>query len=117
MIVALLLLMGAIAGGWFLYGRVSDPFRTMTPLPIPDYLENANSLQGNVYKLDAVIEKQIDASTTGGRLVAVSVEGEVLPVLVPPEFNHLNIDRGQRYYFKNEVVDKGILRAQEVKKA
>ena len=41
---------------------------------------------------------------------------KMLPVLVPPQFNHVNMERGQRYFFKIEVGEKGILRAQDVKK-
>jgi len=56
-VVALMLAIGAIAGGYFLFNRVSDPYRAMTPLPVSDYLENSNSLRGNVYKLDATISQ------------------------------------------------------------
>ncbi len=112
------LVIGAIAGGYVLYGRVSDPFRTMTALPIPDYLENANSLRGNVYKLEATVAKSLEWSPVAGRLFSVDVSGgDVLPLLVPVEFNHVNIERGQRFRFKIEVADKGVLRVQDVKKA
>ena len=118
MLVVIVIALAAVAGGFFLYGRVSDPYRTMTSLPVGDYLENANSLRGNVYKIDVTIARSIDWSPGGGRLFAVeSTSGDVLPILVPPEFNHLNIEKGQRYFFKIEVGDKGILRAQDVKKA
>jgi hypothetical protein len=114
---AVLLSVAAVAGGYFLFGRVSDPFRTTTALPVQDYLQNSNSLRGNVYKVDATISKSIDWSPTAGRLFAVEVGSEVLPILVPPQFNHLNIERGQRYLFKIEVGDKGVLLAQDIKKA
>ena len=114
---AVLLCIAAVAGGYLLYGRVSDPFRTITALPVTDYLQNSNSLRGNVYKIDATIAKSIEWSPTAGRLFSVEVGNDVLPVLVPPQFNHLNIERGQRYLFKIEVGDKGIIRAQDVKKA
>lgn len=117
MLVAFALALGAIAGGYFLYGRVSDPFRTMTALPVNDYLQNSNSLRGNVYKLDATIAAALEWSPVAGRLFSVDVSGgEMLPVLVPPQFNHVNMERGQRYFFKIEVGEKGILRAQDVKK-
>ena len=112
------LVVAAIAGGYFLFGRVSDPYRTVSALPVRDYLENANSLRGNVYKLDATVVKQLEWSSTSGRLFSVDAPGgEVLPILVPANFGSLNIERGQRFLFKIEVGDKGILKAQEVKKA
>ena len=115
-VVALMLAIGAIAGGYFLFNRVSDPYRTMTPLPVSDYLENSNSLRGNVYKLDGTISQSLDWSPTGGRLFSVEVGADVLPILVPASFNHFNLERGQRFYFKIQVGDKGILTAQDVKK-
>jgi hypothetical protein len=117
MLIAVVLLVGAIAGGYLIYGRVSDPYRTISPLPVQDYLQNSNSLRGNIYKLDATISSSLEVSSTAGRLFSVDVtSGDVLPILVPPQFNFMNIERGQRYLFKIEVADKGILRAQEVKK-
>jgi hypothetical protein len=115
-VVALILATGAITGGYFLFSRVSDPYRTMTVLPVSDYLENSNSLRGNVYKLDATISQSLDWSPTRGRLFSVEVGTEVLPILVPSSFNHFNLERGQRYYFKIQVGDKGILTAQDMKK-
>ncbi len=116
-LIAIALVLGAIAGGYFLYGRVSDPFRTMTALPVHVYLQNSNSLRGNVYKLEATIAASLEWSPVAGRLFSVDVTGgDMLPVLVPPQFNHVNMERGQRYFFKIEVGEKGILRAQDVKK-
>ena len=39
-----------------------------------------------------------------------------MPVLIPAQFNQLNIQKGQRYFFKIEVGDKGVLRVQDVRK-
>jgi len=118
MLIAAVLLLASIAGGWLLYGRVSDPYRTMTVLPIQDYLQNSNSLRGNVYKVDATIIEALRYSPTGGRLFSIEVNGvDRLPVLVPAEFNKVNIERGQRFYFKVAVEEKGVLRAQDVTKA
>jgi hypothetical protein len=103
---AALLVAGAIAGGFFIHSQ-SDPFRTVAALPVKDYLENSNSLRGNIYKLDATIAKSIDWSATGGRLFAVESGGEILAVLVPAQFNQANIERA----------DKGVLRVQEVHKS
>jgi hypothetical protein len=113
--VAVVLVLAAIGGGFFIHSR-SDPFRTVAAFPISDYLENSNSLRGNVYKLQATVAKSIDWSATAGRLFAVEAGSEILPVLVPPQFNQVNIERGQRFFFKLEVAEKGILRVQEVRK-
>ena len=117
LVAALVLALFAIGGGYLLYGRISDPYRTITALPVQDYLQNSNALRGNVYKLDATIATALDWSPVAGRLFSVDVSGgDILPILVPPQFNHVNIERGQRYLFKIEVAERGILRAQDVKK-
>jgi len=116
LLVAGFLVVAAIGGGFLIHSR-SDPFRTVAALPVADYLENSNSLRGNVYKLEATVAKSIDWSANSGRLFAVETGPDVLAVLVPPQFNKINIERGQRFYFKLEVGDRGILRVQEVRKA
>lgn len=116
LIAAAVLVVAAIAGGLLIRSQ-SDPFRTVAALPVKDYLDNSNSLRGNIYKLDATIAKSIDWSASAGRLFAVESGNEVLAVLVPPKFSAINIERGQRYVFKLEVAEKGVLRVQEVRKA
>jgi hypothetical protein len=113
-----LLLAAAVIGGYFLYSQISDPYRTLTPLDVPAYLENANSLRGNVYKISATVDTQLAWSPTLGRLYSVQTENgaEVLPVLIPAQFNALNMQKGQRYFFKIEVGEKGVLRVQDVRK-
>src|SRR5688572_32022529 len=100
-------LVAAAVGGGFLIRSQGDPFRTISPLPVRDYLEHSNSLRGNIYKLDAVVSKAIDWSDSSGRLFAVESGNDVLAVVVPPEFRATNIERGQRFIFKLEVGDKG----------
>jgi hypothetical protein len=114
----LVLLAAALGGGWFLYSRVRDPYRTLTPLDVAAYLDNANSLRGNVYKISATVQTQLAWSATAGRLYSMETEngGNLLPVLIPAQFNEMNIQKGQRYFLKIEVGDKGILKAQGIRK-
>ncbi len=108
----------AVGAGYLLFGKVNDPYRTMSVLPVQDYLQNSNSLRGNVYKVEGTVEQALKWSRTTGRLFSVGVAGgEVLPILVPPEFNSVNMERGQRFHFKIEVGEEGVLRAQGVRKA
>jgi hypothetical protein len=114
--VAALVLLGG--GGYLLYERVSDPYRKVPPLPVASYLENANSLRGNVYLLDGTIAQALEYSSRAGRLFSVTDKGgDVVAVLVPAELNYLNMEKGQRFFFKISVGDKGILRVQEARKA
>jgi hypothetical protein len=115
---AVVLLIGSIAGGYFLYKVVSDPYRTIAPLDVAAYMENANSLRGNIYKLDATISSQLAWTPAAGKLYSVEVDsGNVLPVMIPAQFNSVNLQKGQHYFLQIEVIDKGILKLRDLKKA
>jgi hypothetical protein len=120
LITAIAVAIGVVAGAYAIFGSGGEPYRTVGALPVQDYLENANSLRGNVYKLDGLVSGSLEWSATRGRLFSVDVgsgaSADVVPVVVPPQFNHVNIERGQRFFFKIEVGDKGVLQAQDVKK-
>lgn len=116
-----LLAAGAISAGYFLIGRVNDPYRTFAPLDVPAYLENANSLRGNTYKVSASIWNYLASTPGAGRLFSVEVTSgsatEILPLFIPAEFNHFNIQKGQHFNFSVEVNEKGILTVKALKKA
>lgn len=120
-VLVLLLIVGAISAGFFLVSRVNDPYRTLAPLDVAAYLENSNSLRGNNYKLSAGIWNSLAWSTQAGRLFSVEVNTgsstEVLPVLIPVEFNQINIQKGQHFDFSVVVDEKGILTVKGLNKA
>lgn len=118
-VVAIILMVGSsIGASFFIFGRTSDPFSAMEQLSPRNYLDNANSLRGNLYKLEGVIDNSLAWSPSEGRLYSVQVEEngttELLPILVPPELNHINIQRGNRMHFKVRVQRAGILVAEEI---
>ena len=112
------LLFVALLGGWALYKKVSDPYRTLTALDVSTYLNNANSLRGNVYKLQGVVGTQLSWAPLVGRLFSIEVSGgaDVVPLMIPAGFNSVNMQKGQRYFFRVEVGEKGILRVQDIRK-
>jgi hypothetical protein len=103
-------------GGYLLLGK-SDPFRTLSVFPTKEYLENANSLSGNTYKLEATVDKTLESSKEHGRLISVEVgAGDMLPLLVPQSLGNLNVDRNQKLVFKVQVADNGLITASEIRK-
>ena len=119
-VIIVVFIVASLAGGYHLYNTVSDPYRTLSALDTQSYLQNSNSLRGNTYKLSGTVENSLSWSPAVGRLFSVSVETntgtDILPLLVPKEFNDINIQKGQKFYFQVEVGDKGLLRAKAIKK-
>jgi len=107
-------------GAYLIFGRVNDPFRTLTPLDVAAYLENSNSLKDNTYKITGTILNSIAWSPDTGRLFSIEVESgsssDVLPILIPAQLGHVNIQKGQRFYFKVKVDEKGILKVADLQK-
>jgi hypothetical protein len=98
-------------------GGEKGAVRTLDALDVPSYMENANSLRGNTYQLNGVVAESLVWSKDTGRLIAVEVDDNIVPVLISPEFNNVNIQKQQKLVFTVEVDDKGILRAKKVSKA
>ena len=111
----------AVGLGFVLENQGGDPFRTVPELNLADYLSDARSLRGNTYKIKGMIYQSLGYSRNKGKLVSVEVEAgsesNVIPVLIPPDLSYLNIQKGQRYVFRLEVGDAGILLARDMKKS
>jgi hypothetical protein len=105
-------------GGYWVYSQISDPFRTLSPLPVAAYLENSNGLRGNVYRVNGTVANQLGWSPTTGRLYSIDVDNteDVLPILIPAAFNATNLQKGQRFTFEIEVGERGILQARNLRK-
>ncbi len=118
-IIAAVLAVGGF--GYFALHRGKDPMAGTTPLNVRDYMENANSLSGNVYSVTGKIEEKPHWTPDKGQLVVVSVEGdsgaELIPVLIPSEFNGENVSRGDQFTLKVEVGAKGRLIARALSKS
>lgn len=102
---------------YLLGSKDSNSARTTPPLDIVSYLENANSLRGNTYKLQGTVAESLAWSPDSGRLIAVEAEKQIIPILVTPEFNTMNIQKEQQLVFILEVDEKGILRTRKVSKS
>ncbi len=105
------------AGVYLLGSKESNNARTTPSLDIPSYLANANSLRGNIYKLEGTVSESLAWSPDSGRLIAVEADENIIPILVTPEFSSLNIQKEQQLVFILEVDEKGILRTRKVTKS
>lgn len=110
------LILVVLIGGYMSVGSTQDPFRTASPFPVKDYLENANSLRGNTYRLEAQIDTTLEVAPDSSRLLSVESAGDLLPLLVPSKLNGMNIERGQKLQFKVQINEKGLVVASDVRK-
>lgn len=113
---------GAVAAAYSFLNRSTDPFAGVTPLDTAEYLENANSLSGNLYHVEGTIDDRLDNwRADKGRLFSVSVgDGAattLVPVWIPGGLSSQNVQRGQRFLFKVRVKETGILEVEEIIKA
>lgn len=105
------------AGFHLLSSKDDNSARTTPPLDVDSYLSSANSLRGNIYKLEGTVSESLAWSPDSGRLIAVEADEKIIPVLVTPEFQSLNIQKEQKLVFILEVDEKGILRTRKVTKS
>lgn len=112
------------ASGYYIlfYKSVDVTFRKIEKLDPNLYYENANYLRGNTYRIDAEIDSSLGSPPSSGRLFSVVVKDAkesnpvILPVLIPPALGSLTIERGQHYYLKVKVDERGMLIAEEAVK-
>jgi hypothetical protein len=101
----------------FLGSKDKSTHRTVPSLNVGAYLENSNSLRGNTYKLEGKVAESLAWSPDSGRLIAIEIDNEIIPVLVTADFNDMNIQKEQRLVFLVAVDEKGILRTRKVEKS
>ena len=100
----------------FLGSKDKSTHRTVPALDVAGYLQNSNSLRGNTYKLEGKVAESLAWSPDSGRLIAIEVDNEIIPVLVTADFNDMNIQKEQRLVFLVAVDEKGILRTRKLSK-
>jgi hypothetical protein len=104
-------------GFLYLGSKDKSTHRTVPALDVGAYLQNSNSLRGNTYKLEGKVAESLAWSPDSGRLIAIEVDNEIIPVLVTADFNEMNIQKEQRLVFLVAVDEKGILRTRMVEKS
>ena len=85
---------------------------------VADYTENSLSLRGNVYHLTGTVEERLKWTDDRGRLISLDVTDDSgsspIPVLIPNDFNQVNVDRGAEMGFTVRVDRGGLLIAEEI---
>jgi hypothetical protein len=123
-LIPLIVLIAAAVAYYALRQSAPDAsLRTVEELDPELYYDQANSLRGNTYKIDAVIDSSLGNSISKGRLFSVDLNKTtqggapaILPILVPLSLGSLTIQKGQHYLMKVKVVDNGLLQVEEASK-
>jgi len=99
-------------GGRMFVGRKSTGFDKVRKLDVEAFLENGNSMRGNEYSVKGNIDEKLRWTPDRGQIVSLKIDvngkTELIGIEIPPEFNHLNIEREQRYAFKVRIRKGGI---------
>ena len=102
----------AVAGK-MLIGRKSSGFENVRPLDVEAFEQNANSMRGNEYSVKGTVDEKLKWTPDRGQVISLKVdtngsEKAFIGIEIPPQFNHLNIERDQRYAFKVRIRKGGI---------
>ena len=88
-----------------------------TPINLSNYRENANSLRGNIYQVDGKIEEMLKW-TENGRLISFEAsdgsKDVPVPILVPEEFQNVNLERGAEMTMVVRVNRDGTLEVEAI---
>ena len=102
----------AFFGGKALLGKKADSFADTSKISMDDMLENGNSLRGNEYVIEGVVDEKLRWNPEQGQVVSLKVKTsggeEFVGVEIPPEFSKVNIEREQRYSIKVKFRQGGI---------
>jgi hypothetical protein len=104
--------------GFFLLQKKTETFTDAPLLHISEALDNANSLRGNEYRVEGKVESRWVRDTGEGLSLKVEEDGrtEYFFIMIPPDIEHVNIEREQRYAFKIRFGEGGVAVATAVKR-
>ena len=105
-----------LLGGGFLFLNKKPAGFSAPPFPVQAFLNNANSLRGNIYSVEGQVHGIRPQDTGKFVILRVNDGGGEKPVfvIVPNTLNTVNIEREQKYAFKVEIKKGGIPEALEL---
>lgn len=115
-IIAAIIVVGVV--GFFMIGKKTETFADAPLLRVSEALDNANSLRGNEYRVEGKIESRWVRDSGEGLSLQVEEDGrtEYFFIMIPPDIEHPNIEREQRYAFKIRFGEGGVAVATAVKR-
>ena len=116
--IAVIVLAGLGAAGYFVQQYLNDPYRTLEPFPIDKYLSDYRSLSGSKFKADLKVSADLGSNTSVGRLMVFTVGNDSRPlvVLIPSKLANIYFTKGQNYQASLEVGQGGLIYADSCEK-
>ena len=106
---------------FFLFARVSDPYRSLEKLDVLSYVSSAKTFQGGTYQVEGNVEEVISTTTGKGKMVTMAIsspQGAVLiPVLIPENLRKFNVEKGQKVRIKTKGIHQGLLLVEAIDKS
>lgn len=110
--IAAAVLVLVVAGAFFLRPGGKSSFAALPELQVSQFLDNANSLRGNEYRVSGKVSEKLRWTPDNGQVISLEVgeagRTELLPIEIPAQYSSLNIEREQRYSFKVKFREGGI---------
>ena len=92
------LIAGDLIGSGLSSGAKKHSNSNAAMLNLVTFRENANSLRGNVYRIEGKVEETLRWTPDRGRLISFDADDTMIsipvPVRVPEDFSNVNIERG-----------------------
>ena len=104
--------------GYFSYQYLSDPYRTLKPFPMDNYLADYRSMEGATFKANLKVSADLGLNAETGRLMVFTFQNDnrSLVVLIPPKLSGLYFTKGQNYQASLEVEEGGLVYADSCEK-
>lgn len=117
-VLAAIVAIAAIIGGYFLFRSLNDPLRTLEPFPVAKYLEGYKALAGSKFRGELRVENDLGWKEGAGRLMVFSFRDDPKPVVVmiPPSLAQIYFTKGQSYVGELEVKEGGLIYANFIRK-
>ena len=106
----------AFIGAKFMMSGSKQKIKGASPLSMSEFLENGNSLRGNEYLVQGTVDQRWPRDN--GQVVSLLVENtdDLIGIEIPSSFNHLNIERSQKYAFKVKFREGGVPVATQIER-
>lgn len=107
-----------LAGGFFLFSYLNDPYRKLEEFPVARYFDGYQALSGLKFRAGLRVEADLGWKDGVGRLMVFTPDGDTrqLAALIPPGLSNVFFNKGQTYTAALEVKEGGLIHVDSCRK-